>query len=147
MPSEERRATSRDLAPGVSQVTRARTHAPRGSPGSAQSPPRTADPRGTATAPGASPRVRTRSQSRRRAADGGKSCLTSVFLHTPPLIIIRGILAAECPGKGAEESFEKVVTALRARDAKGHFLPRATFCFEELCAGAAWAAPGNLARS
>lgn len=98
MPGRERRATSRDLAPAVSQVTRVRTHAWQGSPGSAQSRPPTNTPRDSHGS-WSFPRVRTSYRTRRRAADGGKSCLTSVFLHTPPLIIIRGILAAECPGK------------------------------------------------
>lgn len=42
--------------------------------------------------------------------------------------------------QAAERGFEKVVTALRSRDAKKPLPPRATFCFEELCAGAAGAA-------
>lgn len=42
--------------------------------------------------------------------------------------------------QAAERSFEKVVTALRSRDAKRPLPPRATFGFEEVCAGAAGAA-------
>lgn len=62
---------------------------------------------GTLLASPTSARVRTSYWRGRRAADGGKGGLTSVFLHTPPLIIIRGILATGCLGKRPRGASEK----------------------------------------
>lgn len=66
---------------------------------------------------------------------------TSVFLHTPPLIIIRGILAAGGTRREAERSFEGGGgggTERRPRNSvQTHFLPtRPSFCTEQVCAGA-----------
>lgn len=69
-----------------------------------------------------STRVRTRCRRGRRAAAGGKRGLTSVFLHTPPLIIIRGILAAGCLGKWPRGAPEKQQRRCGHETRRLHFL-------------------------
>lgn len=122
--------------PRLSQVTRIRTHAWQGSPGSAESRPPTQTPAGQPRLP----ELSARAHSLPDPAEGCGRREKLPHLRIPPHAPFDhnpGHLGGGVSRQAAEWSFEKVVTALRSRDAKRPLPPRATFCFDEICAGAA----------
>lgn len=142
MPGGQRRPTSRDLVPEVepgdphphprmARVSRVRrVAAPH------------ADPAGQPRLP----ELSARAHSLPDPAEGCGRREKLPHLRIPPHAPFDhnpGHLGGGVSRQAAEWSFEKVVTALRSRDAKRPLPPRATFCFDEICAGAAWAAPGK----